>query len=442
MSSRIKRKVLREIKQHNVRFVHLWFTDILGQLKSISVTVSELPSVLDEGISFDGSSVEGFARIYESDLVALPDASTFQILPWTRNGMPVARMICDVVDANLKPYEGDPRYVLRQTIKMLRKKKFIPFIGPEIEYFYFAGSGAPEVLDAGGYFDLTPLDVGTEIREQTVLALEAMNIPVHASHHEVATSQHELDLRFDESLKIADAIMTARLVIKEVARQNGVYATFMPKPLISQNGSGMHLHQSLFKNGKNAFYNRKDKHRMSAIAKRYVAGLLRHSREITSVTNQWVNSYKRLVPGFEAPAYICWGSRNRSALVRVPGDKPEKEVPRRVELRCPDPACNPYLALAVMMRAGLEGIERGYDMPAPVELDVYLMSDEERAKHGVVCLPDSLSAAIEVTSESKLVRKTLGDALFDKFIENKRIEWDNYRIQVTQYEIAKYLPVL
>jgi glutamine synthetase len=356
--------------------------------------------------------------------------------------MPVARMICDVVDADLKPYEGDPRYVLRRTIEVLRKKKFTPFIGPEIEYFYFAGSGSPKVLDAGGYFDLTPLDVGTEIREQTVLALEAMGIPVHASHHEVATSQHELDLRFDEALKIADAIMTTRLVIKEVARQNGVYATFMPKPLIDQNGSGMHLHQSLFKNSRNAFYRRKDKHRLSAVARRYVAGLLRHSREITSVTNQWVNSYKRLVPGFEAPAYICWGSRNRSALVRVPGDKPEKEVPRRVEFRCPDPACNPYLALAVMMRAGLEGIEQGYAMPEAMELDVYLMSDEERAKHGVVCLPDSLYAAIEITSESELVRKTFGEALFGKFIENKRIEWDNYRIQVTQYEIDKYLPVL
>jgi glutamine synthetase len=324
----------------------------------------------------------------------------------------------------------------------LKRKKFTPYIGPEIEFFYFAGSGSPDVLDAGGYFDLTPLDVSTELREQTVLALEAMDINVHASHHEVATSQHELDLRFDHALKMADAVMTARLVIKEVARQNGVYATFMPKPLMTQNGSGMHLHQSLFRNGRNTFFSKTDKHGLSSTAKRYVAGLLRHSSELTSVTNQWVNSYKRLVPGFEAPAYVCWGSRNRSALVRVPGDKPKRETARRVEFRCPDPACNPYLAFAAMLRAGLEGIEKGYELPPPMELDVYLMNAEERGEHGVVCLPDSLYAAIEVTSRSELVRETLGDALFGKFIENKRIEWDNYRVQVTEYEIGKYLPVL
>jgi glutamine synthetase len=297
-------------------------------------------------------------------------------------------------------------------------------------------------LDAGGYFDLTPLDVSTELREKTVLALEEMGIEVHTCHHEVATSQHELDLKYDEALKIADAVMTARLVIKEVARQNGVYATFMPKPLRGQNGSGMHVHQSLFRGGKNVFYNRKDKFRLSDTAKRFVAGLLRHSPEITAVTNQWVNSYKRLVPGFEAPAYMCWGSRNRSALVRVPLDKPEKDTPRRVEFRSPDPACNPYLAFAVMLRAGLKGIQEGYEFPEPVELDVYLLSQEERASLGIRCLPDSLYAAIEATSKSKLVRETLGDALFEKFIENKRIEWDNYRIQVTRYELEKYLPIL
>ena len=442
MSTQIKRKILREVKQRGVRFVQLWFTDILGQLKSISLTSSELPSVLDEGMHFDGSSVEGFARIYESDLVALPDPSTFQILPWTRDGIPVARMICDVVDSRRRPYDGDPRYVLKRTIELLGRKRFTPFIGPEIEYFYFARADSPDVLDAGGYFDLTPLDVGTELREQTILTLESMGIKVHASHHEVATSQHEIDLRFDQALRTADAVMTARLVIKEVARQNGVYATFMPKPIMAQNGSGMHLHQSLFKHGRNAFHSPKETHGLSPVAKRYVAGLLRHSREITSVTNQWVNSYKRLVPGFEAPAYICWGSKNRSALVRVPGDRPDKEEPRRVELRCPDAACNPYLAFAVMLRAGLEGIEKRYEMPPPMELDVYLMSEEERCAHGVASLPDSLYAAIQVTSESDLVRGTFGDALFDKFIENKRIEWDNYRIQVTKYEISKYLPVL
>jgi glutamine synthetase len=442
MTSEASRKVLRTIKKNEVRFIQLWFTDILGQLKSITLTASQLPSALEEGISFDGSSVEGFARIYESDLIALPDPATFQILPWTKDGIRVARMICDVVDCYLKPYPGDPRSVLKRTIDLMKERGLVPYVGPEIEYFYFADSAAPKALDAGGYFDLTPLDVGTELREQTVLALEAMDIPIHASHHEVATSQHELDLRFDQALKVADAVMTARLVIKEVARQNGVYATFMPKPIIAQNGSGMHLHQSLFRKGKNAFYAPKDKHHLSDTAKRYIAGLLKHSPEIVSVTNQWVNSYKRLVPGFEAPAYICWGSRNRSALVRVPFDKPDKVEPRRVEFRCPDPACNPYLAFAVMLGAGFEGIKKGYKLPDPKELDVYLLSEEDRIKHGIECLPDSLYAAIEQTSRSRLVRETLGDTLFEKFLENKRIEWDQYRIQVTQYEIAKYLPIL
>ncbi len=442
MEKNSQKRILELCKQNDVKFVQLWFTDILGQLKSLTITTEKLPSALEEGASFDGSSVEGFARIYESDLIARPDPSTFQILPWTSKGIRVARMICDVADTRLQPYDGDPRYVLRQTIEVLKKHEFVPYIGPEIEYFYFADSCVPKALDAGGYFDLTPIDVGTELREKTVLTLEAMGIPVHTCHHEVATSQHEIDLKFDNALKIADAAITARLVIKEVARQNGVYATFMPKPIGDQNGSGMHLHQSLFKDGKNVFYDGNDPLRLSAVAKHYIAGLLRHAPEIAVVTNQWVNSYKRLVPGFEAPAYICWGSKNRSALVRVPLDKPDKPEPRRVEFRCPDPACNPYLAFAVMLRAGLKGIEEGYDLPDPVELDVYLLNEQEREKLGIACLPDSLYAAIEITSKSTLVREVLGDALFNKLIQNKRIEWNNYRIQVSQYELTKYLPTL
>jgi len=442
MQKATRKRILDLCKKNDIKFVQLWFTDILGQLKSLTLTSEKLPSALEEGASFDGSSVEGFARIYESDLMALPDPSTFQILPWTNKGVRVARMICDVVDTHLQPYEGDPRYVLKRTLEVLKKRGFVPYVGPEIEYFYFADSVTPRALDAGGYFDLTPLDVGTELREKTVLALEAMGIPVHTCHHEVATSQHEIDLKFDNALKIADAVITARLVIKEIARQHGVYATFMPKPIREQNGSGMHLHQSLFRNNRNAFYDRKDPLRLSRIAKHYIAGLLKHAPEIAAVTNQWVNSYKRLVPGFEAPAYICWGSKNRSALVRVPLDKPDKQVPRRVEFRSPDPACNPYLAFAVMLRAGLKGIEEGYDLVDPVELDVYLLNEEERRKMGIACLPDSLYAAIELTAKSKLVREAFGDALFEKFIENKRIEWDGYRIQVTQYELTKYLPIL
>jgi len=438
----LNHRILRTCKQQKVRFVQLWFTDILGQLKSLTITAANLESALEEGVSFDGSSVEGFARIYESDLVALPDASTFQVLPWTKDGIKVARVICDVVDVYHKPYEGDPRRVLKRTLDLLKQRKLTAYLGPELEYFYFADSTKAELLDAGGYFDLTPLDVGTEMREKTVVALESMGIPVHATHHEVAASQHELDLTYDQALKMADGVMTARLVIKEVARQNGAYATFMPKPLKAQNGSGLHLHQSLFRAGRNAFYSRNDKDHISRLARFYIAGLLRHAREIAVVTNQWVNSYKRLVPGFEAPAYICWGSRNRSALVRVPFDKPEKETARRVEFRCPDPACNPYLAAAVMLRAGLKGIEKEYPLPDPMELDVYLMGKEERERHGIACLPDSLSAAIDAASSSALMRETLGEPLFEKFLENKRIEWDNYRTQVTHYEVARYLPIL
>jgi glutamine synthetase len=442
VDSKTKKRIVEACKRDKVKFIQLWFTDILGQLKALTIPVEKLPSALDEGESFDGSSVEGFARIYESDLVVLPDPSTFQVLPWTCESTCVARMICDVVDPDLKPYDGDPRSILKRSIRMLGRKGFTPYLGPEIEYFYFADSGSPEALDAGGYFDLTPVDVNMELREKTVLTLEAMGIPVHASHHEVATSQHELDLKYDHALKIADAVMTARMVIKEVAHQHNVYATFMPKPIGNQNGSGMHVHQSLFKKRRNAFFNRRDKHGLSKTAKMYISGLLRYAPEMTAITNQWVNSYKRLVPGFEAPAYICWGSRNRSALVRVPLDKPDQEAPRRIEFRCADPACNPYLAFAVMLWAGLRGIEEGRELPDPVELDVYRMSPEERKKRGIATLPDSLFEAVEKTAQSDLVRQALGDALLKKFIENKRIEWDNYRTQVTQYELAKYLPIL
>jgi glutamine synthetase len=443
MSTREARKtVLAACKKNDVKFVQLWFTDILGQLKAITLPSSRVEGVLEEGQSFDGSSVEGFARIFESDMMALPDPATFQVLPWTRGEATTARMICDIVDPHHKPFEGDPRYILKRVLARIARKKYTAYMGPEIEFFYFADSGSTRVLDHGGYFDLAPLDVRTELREKTVLTLQEMDLDVEASHHEVATSQHEIDLRFDEALRIADTIMTAKLVIKEIARQHGVYATFMPKPLKDQNGSGMHVHMSLFKNGKNAFYSRRGDHGMSTLAKQFAAGLLRHSREIAAVTNQWVNSYKRLVPGFEAPAYICWGSKNRSALVRVPLEKPEKDLPRRVEFRSPDPACNPYLAFAVMLGAGLKGIEEAYDIPEPVELDVFLMSEAERREHGIEYLPDSLYAATLALSESALVREVMGDSLFEKFVENKKIEWDLYRVEVTDYELKKYLPIL
>jgi glutamine synthetase len=312
-----------------------------------------------------------------------------------------------------------------------------------LEYFYFkASDGKPEGLDRGGYFDLTPLDVATELRRETILTLEAMGIHVEYSHHEVAPSQHEIDLRYTDALTMADNAMTYRLVVKEIALKHGVYATFMPKPIFGQNGSGMHTHQSLFKGDKNAFFEPKDEFHLSKMAKSYIAGILKHSKEITSITSQWVNSYKRLVPGYEAPVYISWARRNRSALVRVPMYKPGKEKATRIEFRSPDPACNPYLAFAVMLAAGLKGVEKGYELPPPVEEDIYEMSEEARKKHGIESLPGNLLEAIQLTEKSELVRETLGDHIFQKFIENKKIEWDQYRTHVSQFELEKYLPVL
>jgi glutamine synthetase len=416
--------------------------DILGQLKAVAITLRELPTALAEGAGIDGSSVEGFARIYESDLVAMPDISTFQILPWKVNGENVARLICDIHNPDGSPYMGDTRYVLRRLNKKLEKQGYTAYLGPEAEYFYFKGLKDRTLLDAAGYFDQVPDDIGTELRSRTVEALQSMEISVEASHHEVAHSQHEIDLRYADALKMADQTITYRYVVKEIARQGGYYATFMPKPVFGQNGSGMHVHQSLFKAGKNVFFDSKDKQHLSKTGRSYMAGLLTHMREITSVTNQWVNSYKRLVPGFEAPVYIAWAQRNRSALIRVPMYKPGKEKATRVELRCPDPSCNPYLAFSVMLAAGLKGIEAGYTLRPPVEDDIYEMDAHERKELEIESLPGSLIEAIELTSKSKVVKETLGDHVFTKFIENKRIEWDNYRTWVTDYELNEYYPIL
>ena len=379
-----KEYVLKVAKERKVRFIRMWFTDILGFLKSFAITATQLEEALEEGMGFDGSSIQGFARIDESDMIAKPDPETFQLLPWrSREGGAVGRVFCDILHPSGEPYEGDPRWVLKQTLKRAADMGYTFYVGPELEFFIFKSSkGKPETLDEGGYFDLTVADVASDLRRDTVLMLEEMGIEVEYSHHEVAPSQHEIDLRYTDALTMADNAMTYRLVVKEVAVKYGYHATFMPKPLFGENGSGMHTHQSLFKGSRNAFFDAKDKYHLSKTAKRYIAGLLRHAPEITLVTNQWVNSYKRLVPGFEAPAYICWGSRNRSALVRVPLDKPEREIARRVEFRCPDPACNPYLAFAVMLRAGLKGIEEQYELADAIELDVYLMGAEERQRHG------------------------------------------------------------
>jgi glutamine synthetase len=438
-----KAYVLKMAKEHDVRFIRLWFTDVLGFLKGFAITVDELEGALDEGMGFDGSSIQGYARIDESDVLAKPDPATFQIVPWRPKENAVAMMFADVLEPDGTPYKGDPRWALKRNLKKAADLGYTYYVGPELEYFYFKNSeGKPEILDRGGYFDLTPLDVATELRRETILTLEEMGIKVEYSHHEVAPSQHEIDLRYNEALGMADSAMVYRLVVKEVALKHGVYATFMPKPIFGQNGSGMHVHQSLFKGSRNAFFDPKDEYHLSATARAYMAGILKHSKEITAVTSQWVNSYKRLVPGYEAPVYIAWARRNRSSLVRVPMYKPGKEKATRMELRSPDPSCNPYLAFSVMLAAGLKGIEKGYELPPPVEEDIFEMTEAQRKKRGIDSLPGSLAEAIAIAEKSELVREALGDHIFEKFIENKKIEWDAYRTHVSQFEIERYLPLL
>jgi len=438
-----KEYVLKMARDHDIKFIRLWFTDVLGMLKSFAITVEELETALEEGQGFDGSSIEGFARIDESDMIALPDPDTFRLLPWRpREHQAVGRMYCDVLKPEGTPFEGDPRYVLKKVLKKAADLGYTYYVGPELEYFYFRDSKSTEVLDAGGYFDMIPLDMATDLRRDTVLALEQMGIGVEYSHHEVAPSQHEIDMRYTDALTMADNVMTYRLVVKQIALNAGVYATFMPKPLFGENGSGMHVHQSLFKGESNAFFDKNDSYHLSQTARYYIAGLLKHAPEFTSITNQWVNSYKRLVPGYEAPVYLSWARRNRSDMIRVPEYKPGREKATRIELRNPDPACNPYLAFAVMLAAGLEGIEKQYELPAPVEENVFEMCESERAERGIGTLPSSLNEAIKLTEQSELVRKTLGDHVFNAFIENKKVEWDKYRIQITGYELQRYLPIL
>jgi len=435
--------VLKVSKEHGVKFIRLWFTDILGMLKSVAITVEELENALGIGMGFDGSSIQGFARIDESDMVALPDPDTFQLLSWRpREQHAVARMFCDILKTGGEAFEGDPRYVLKRNLKRAADMGYTLYVGRELEYFYFSDSKGTETLDEGGYFDMTPRDTATDLRKETVLTLEEMGIGVEFSHHEGAPSQHEIDMRYTDALTMADNVMTYRLIVKEIALKNGVYATFMPKPVFGINGSGMHVHQSLFKDERNAFFDEKDPYHLSKTAKCYIAGLLQHAPEITSVTNQWVNSYKRLVPGYEAPVYLSWARRNRSDLVRVPEYQLGKEKATRVELRSPDPACNPYLAFSVMLAAGLEGIEKEYEVPEPVEENVYEMSDGERERRGIGTLPGSLIEAIQLTEKSEVVRKALGDHVFDAFIRNKKIEWDHYRTHVSEYELKRYLPIL
>jgi glutamine synthetase len=435
--------VIQTCRQHDVKFIRLWFTDILGMLKSFAITVEELEGALEEGMGFDGSSIEGFARIDESDMVALPDPDTWQLLPWRpREHHAEARMFCDILRPGGQPFEGDPRYVLKKNLKRAADLGYTYYVGPELEYFYFKSPGSPEMLDKAGYFDLTPRDAAIDMRRETVLQLEEMGIGVEYSHHEVADSQHEIDMRYTDALTMADSVMTYRLVVKEVAYKHDYYATFMPKPVFGINGSGMHVHQSLFKGERNAFFDPKDSYHLSREARSFIAGLLKYAPEITAVCNQWINSFKRLVPGYEAPVYLSWARRNRSDLIRVPEYRPGREKATRIEFRSPDPACNPYLCFSVMLAAGLDGIENGLKPPDPIEENVYEMTTEEREKRGIGTLPASLLEAIQLTEKSELVKKALGDHVFGSFIENKKREWDEYRIHVTEYEMHKYLPIL
>ncbi len=443
MDTTSKQQVLQEAKDNNVKFIRLWFTDILGTLKSFAITVDELEDALDGGMGFDGSSITGYQDIEESDMIAMPDPGTFKTIPWSPGEAPTARMICDVRTPDGDPYVGDPRHVLRRALERANEMGFDNFYcGPELEFFYFKDSAGTEPLDYGGYFDLTTLDAATALRRETVLALQDFGIGVEYSHHEVGISQHEIDLRFDSALEMADKVMTYKTVVKEIATKHGVYATFMPKPLRDQNGSGMHTHQSLFSGTQNSFFDRDDQYFLSDTAKQFIAGQLVHAREISIIFAQFVNSYKRLVPGYEAPVYIAWSRRNRSALVRVPLYHPGQEKATRAELRCPDPAANIYLCFAALLHAGLEGIERGYELPEPMERNLYHLSHEEREKLGIQSLPSDLGEAIQEAENSELLYKALGEHVFTRLLELKRAEFEEYRVQVTPYEIQNFLPIL
>ncbi|GAA1628112.1 type I glutamate--ammonia ligase [Saccharothrix algeriensis] len=443
--------MLRTLEERDIRFVRLWFTDVLGTLKSVSVAPAELESAFEEGIGFDGSAIEGFARVYESDMIAMPDPTTFQVFPFEGGGSgESARMFCDILMPDGTPSWADPRHVLRRALSKAADKGFTFYTHPEVEFFLLADApadgGVPTPVDAGGYFDHTTHAIARDFRRQAVLALERIGISVEFSHHEVAPGQQEIDLRYADALTTADNIMTFRHVMREVALSHGVRATFMPKPFTDQPGSGMHTHLSLFEGERNAFHDPADPHKLSKTAKAFIAGVLTHAREFTAVTNQWVNSYKRLFPQTlpdqitEAPAYVCWGHLNRSALVRVPAyGKPNSA---RVEVRSLDSACNPYLAFAVLLGAGLKGIEEGYELPPGAEDDVWALSSAERRAMGYASLPENLSEAIDVMAGSELVADVLGEHVFDFFLRNKRAEWEEYRREVTPFERRKYLGAL
>jgi glutamine synthetase len=440
-SERQREYVLRTVEERGVRMIRLWFTDVLGQLKSFAISPVELEGAFEEGMRFDGSSIDGYSRVQESDVLAKPDPNSFEILPWADGVGTSARVFCDIVNLDGTPFEGDPRQVLRRNLDRARDQGFSFYAAPEMEFFYFADNDTtspPQPLDNASYFDLTTSDVATDLRQRTIHTLESMGIPVEYSHHEDAPSQHEIDLRYTDALTMADSVMTFRLVVKAVAHDAGVHATFMPKPLSGQQGSGMHTHFSLFEGDTNAFYDPGDDYGLSKVARGFIAGLLAHAREITAVTNQWVNSYKRLVVGYEAPIYKAWARNNRSVIVNVPPIKRGEAESARLEFRAPDPACNPYLAFSVILAAGLKGIEEGYPLPDEVSANLYEFTAEEHMAEGIDALPQSLSDALDVMEGSNLVADALGEHVFEWFIRNKRNEWMEYKTQVTQFELDRY----
>jgi len=437
--------VLRTVEERGVRFVQLWFTDVLGTPKHFDITPAELEDALEEGMTFDGSAIDGFSRIQESDVLAKPDPKTFQLLPRGTDAAVTARMFCDILNLDGSPFGGDSRHVLRRSLEHARQRGFSFFVSPEMEYFYFASGNPKEPitpLDSGSYFDLIAADLTGDLRKKTILTLEEMGIPVEYSQHEDAPSQHEIDLRHTDALTMADNVVTFRLLVKEIAMRRGVHASFMPKPTADQQGSGMHTHMSLFEGDTNAFHDPSDEYGLSTVAKGFIAGVLAHAREITAVTNQWVNSYKRLVRGYEAPVHVSWARNNRSALIRVPVVKKGHPESTRVEYRAPDPACNPYLAFALVLAAGLRGIEEGYHLPPEAAANLYELSTEELMAEKIEALPGSLAEAVAEMERSELVADTLGEHVFEWFIRNKRAEWAGYKTQISQWELDRYLPAL
>jgi glutamine synthetase len=437
--------VLRTVEERGVRLIRLWFTDVLGQLKSIAISPAELENAFAEGMGFDGSSIDGFTRVQESDVLAKPDPNTFELLPWADGDSPEARMFCDIENLDGSPFEGDPRQVLKRNLDAAHERGFTFYAAPEMEFFYFADgdpSQRPQTLDNAGYFDLTTVDAARDLRRHTIHTLEAMGIPVEYSFHEDAPSQHEIDLRYTDALTMADNVMTFKLVVKETALEGGVHASFMPKPLEGVQGSGMHTHFSLFEGDSNAFHDPGDEYGLSKIARGFIAGLLVHAREICAVTNQWVNSYKRLVIGYEAPIYVAWARNNRSVTVNVPHAKKGKTESTRIEFRAPDPACNPYLAFSAVLAAGLKGVEESYELPAETTANLYQLSREELLAESIATLPGSLSEALDIMESSELMAACLGEHVFEWFIRNKRAEWLGYKTHVTQYELDRYFRAL